>query len=142
MKKCKKCLQEKPETEFYTTKYKDKTYLLNECKSCTLARTNENYYSDHKRQKAIRKQNTAKRRAANKDKLISYLLEHPCVDCGESDLVVLEFDHVRKKSFNISDAFMKSWDAILKEISKCEVVCANCHKRRTATRAGDWYKSK
>jgi hypothetical protein len=35
---------------------------------------------------------------------------------------------------------MKSWDIIQEEINKCEVVCANCHKRRSAKRMGNWYK--
>jgi hypothetical protein len=59
-----------------------------------------------------------------------------CVDCGEKNPIVLDFDHLRDKKYNISrmihDGF--SWKAILKEISKCEVVCANCHRLRTYRR--------
>lgn len=72
---------------------------------------------------------------------MDYLLAHPCVDCGEQDPVVLDFDHLPgfEKRFTISRAVgasTRSWDSILAEIAKCEVVCANCHRRRTAARGG------
>jgi len=48
-----------------------------------------------------------------------------------------EFDHLRDKAFNISAKLVyRSWEAILTEIKKCEVVCANCHRRRTGRRLG------
>jgi hypothetical protein len=69
--------------------------------------------------------------------LIGYFRAHPCVDCGERDPIVLEFDHLRDKAFTIGQALAKrSWQSILDEIKKCEVVCANCHRRRTAIRRG------
>jgi hypothetical protein len=69
--------------------------------------------------------------------LLEYLRDHPCVDCGESDPLVLEFDHVGEKSFEIGAGLPdRNWDSILREIAKCEVVCANCHRRRTAQRFG------
>ena len=70
--------------------------------------------------------------------LLDYFLAHPCSDCGETDAVVLEFDHVRgEKTFDIGASLTyRNWQAILAEIAKCEVVCANCHRRRTANRRG------
>jgi len=69
--------------------------------------------------------------------LIQFFAAHPCVDCGETDPVVLEFDHLRDKAFAIGPALsQKNWNSILEEIEKCEVVCANCHRRRTARRRG------
>lgn len=69
--------------------------------------------------------------------LVGYFAQHPCVDCGESDPVVLEFDHLRDKAFDIGGKLAdRAWSDILAEIEKCEVVCANCHRRRTATRRG------
>ena len=59
-----------------------------------------------------------------------------CMDCGVTNPIVLDFDHLKDKKYNISrmihDGF--SWAAIKKEIEKCEVVCANCHRIRTYTR--------
>ena len=78
--------------------------------------------------------------ARNSQLIFDYLLEHPCVDCGESDVVVLEFDHVQgEKKYNISDLARRysSWKTVKAEIDKCEVRCANCHRRITAKRAGN-----
>src|SRR4051794_36986150 len=58
-------------------------------------------------------------------------------DCGETDPVVLEFDHLRDKEFDIASGIhYHAWSKVLAEIAKCEVVCANCHRRRTARRRG------
>jgi hypothetical protein len=67
-----------------------------------------------------------------------YLAEHACVDCGESDPVVLEFDHLRDKRANVPQliTYGLSWRAIQAEIAKCEVRCVNCHMRRTARQIG------
>ena len=67
---------------------------------------------------------------------LAYLLDHPCVDCGEDDPIVLEFDHLRDKRVNVSALANSAvpFDRVLAEIEKCEVVCANCHRRRTCTR--------
>jgi hypothetical protein len=67
--------------------------------------------------------------------LIEFFRTRPCVDCGESDPLVLEFDHRSDKIFNISKGIRDhSWASVLDEIAKCDVVCANCHRRRTARR--------
>lgn len=66
--------------------------------------------------------------------LCNYLLRNPCIICGETDIRVLEFDHVtpETKSFNIGDRSNRTWPTLLKEIEKCRVLCANCHRRHTA----------
>ena len=69
--------------------------------------------------------------------------ERGCADCGESDPVVLEFDHrIRKnKSLTLGEAARMGWSLkrLRSEILKCAVVCANCHRRRTAKQMR-WYK--
>lgn len=76
----------------------------------------------------------------NGEFLIAYLKQHPCVDCGERDVIVLEFDHLRDKVADVSVLARGGYsiETIQKEIDKCEVVCANCHRRRTAKRAGTY----
>jgi len=71
----------------------------------------------------------------------NHLLKNPCVDCGEANTVVLEFDHVGEKGtkeFNISDAVRRglSLKKVEEEIAKCEVRCANCHRKKTYERGG------
>ncbi len=76
--------------------------------------------------------------AANRSLVYTYLSEHPCVDCGENDPAVLEFDHVGTKYRDIS-LMMRAgfaWTTIQREIAKCVVRCANCHRRKTAREQG------
>jgi len=63
-----------------------------------------------------------------------YLSTHPCIDCGEGDPVVLEFDHRADKTASIMALMRRHarWDVIMEEIAKCDVRCANCPGRRTA----------
>jgi CO dehydrogenase/acetyl-CoA synthase beta subunit len=71
----------------------------------------------------------------------THLKANPCVDCGETDIVVLEFDHIGgagTKHFNISDATRHGYSMkkLTEEIAKCEVRCANCHRKKTYERGG------
>lgn len=80
--------------------------------------------------------------AANRTRLMTYLATHPCIDCGEADIVVLDLDHVRgRKHRNVTRMLDYSWAAIEKEIAKCEVRCANCHRRKTAKQLGHFRSS-
>ena len=84
----------------------------------------------------------AELRAELEAKLAAYFAEHPCVDCGERDIRCLEFDHRDRatKSANIAGLLrlVVSWDIICLEIEKCDVRCANCHRRRTAAQVNSW----
>jgi hypothetical protein len=79
------------------------------------------------------RQQTKAQRTRNQEFVRSFLSEHPCVDCGESDIVVLEFDHQRDKTQEVCELARNgvSLQTLKNEIEKCDVVCANCHKRRT-----------
>lgn len=78
----------------------------------------------------------------NRARLWEYLSAHPCTDCGEADALVLEFDHIKRTQKKRGVAWLVSnsyqWATILAEIAKCEVVCTNCHRRRTARQFGWW----
>jgi hypothetical protein len=68
-----------------------------------------------------------------------YLLTHPCVDCGEKDPVVLQFDHVRGVKLSTITNIRGSFERLKAEMEKCEVRCANCHLRRH-TKENGWLR--
>jgi hypothetical protein len=79
------------------------------------------------------------RRKLTRRFVLDYMQRHPCTDCGEVDLLVLEFDHIGTKHDLVSRLVDMgvSQKHLVHEINKCEVVCRNCHRRRTAMR-GCW----
>lgn len=63
----------------------------------------------------------------------------PCTDCKEFyPPYLMQFDHINdNKKGNVTDiARNGSAEDLMKEIMKCELVCANCHSRR------GWLRSK
>jgi hypothetical protein len=73
--------------------------------------------------------------------LFEFLSSSKCKDCGESDIMVLEFDHTEGKSFNLGKAHMVkklTLEELAKEVSKCEVRCSNCHTRKTHEEQRTW----
>lgn len=74
----------------------------------------------------------AKRRAI----LDGIKLYKGCVDCGYvAHAEALDFDHVRgTKLFSIAPSRTRNLEVLMAEINKCDVVCANCHRVRTALR--------
>ena len=78
------------------------------------------------------------RRTKARQYIQKYKTEHNvCADCKESyPYWILEFDHIRDKDFTIGkQGREKDIETLKNEIAKCEIVCANCHKNRTFTRA-------
>lgn len=133
-KVCARCRQEKPLDDF-NLYARSKDGRQRHCRACSSA-----YYQGNKvHHIANVGRRNGKVKAALRWAIWNYLLEHPCVDCGESDPVVLEFDHVRGiKTAEISAMARNacSWERIREEIDKCDVRCANCHRRRTAEQFG------
>jgi hypothetical protein len=84
-----------------------------------------------------------KRRIQIKEWIYEHLKSNPCVDCGERDVLALDFDHVRgaRKRYNIAHAFMLTGMTIKKletEIAKCDVRCGKCHRVRTHIASNSW----
>ena len=108
------------------------------CKPCQ-RQVDRDYYAANTHR--VRQRTTAYRQGVH-GALRGYLVAHPCVDCGEADPVVLEFDHRNpvEKSRAVSDLIHSrtSWARLLAEIEKCDVRCANCHRRRTAVQFGSY----
>lgn len=88
----------------------------------------------------------ARRNLAYREKLRAqtsdYFATHPCVDCGEQDVRCLQLDHWDRSTKKANVARLLggalSWKAILAEIEKCDVRCADCHRRRTAAQVNSW----
>jgi hypothetical protein len=103
------------------------------------------YYERNKeRVKAKAAEGNRNQRRRHRIRIYEYLLQHPCVDCGETDPLVLEFDHrdPSQKLFSVANGANQtwSWEKIEAEIAKCDVRCANCHRRRTKAQHLEWYE--
>lgn len=85
------------------------------------------------------------RRRRELTEFVNQLKDKPCADCGvKYPPYVMDFDHRDwdSKLNNISQ--MKSIHSyskanILKEVEKCDVVCSNCHRKRTHCEMMKWY---
>lgn len=110
------------------------------CKPCHNAYTRAHYQANKKYyvDKAARRNSEV--RAANRVWMIEYLRNHPCVDCGSTDIEVLQFDHkdATMKDGEVSRFMTYPLDKIKNEIKKCDVRCANCHVKRTRRQLGWW----
>lgn len=75
--------------------------------------------------------------------ITDYLKNNPCVDCGNSDVEVLQFDHRDRelKVAEVSALLTGSTKRLLDEIDKCDVRCANCHTKRTRRQMGWWHNA-
>ncbi|HWC08536.1 MAG TPA: hypothetical protein VG458_05750 [Solirubrobacterales bacterium] len=136
MRRCGRCHEEKP-VEDFAWRPKAKGQRDNYCRPCRAAYKQEHYAANRERyiEQAIARKRTMV--LARVELLIEFFRDNPCVDCGEADPVVLEFDHLRDKEFSIAKGLQdRNWQAVLDEMAKCDVVCANCHRRRTARRGG------
>jgi hypothetical protein len=133
VKRCCRCEKGVDEVEFGPFKYA-KDGLQSACRPCKRQYDVERHARISDEERARRLQRTMALADENRRKLYGYLLAHPCIDCGEKDPVVLEFDHVTEdKTGEIGMLYSRSsWARVLREIEKCVVRCANCHRRRTA----------
>jgi hypothetical protein len=133
-KRCGRCRQLLPISNF-AWRRKERGQRDNYCRPCRAAYKQEHYAANRQRYIANaghRKQALIAERTAY---LIEFFRERPCVDCGETDPLVLEFDHLGHKNFDIAKGLRnRNWQAVLDEIATCDVVCANCHRRRTSLR--------
>src|SRR5690349_21757011 len=89
---------------------------------------NKEYYAERNRKRRLQFQEA-----------IRSAKDRPCTDCEKMyPYYVMQFDHLKDKSFNIANTSkISSLKKLLEEIAKCEVVCANCHAERTHQRKLD-----
>lgn len=117
-KTCRKCLQEKPRTDFYklsSPQYKSSWDCRDSyCIPC-------------------RKKYSSSRRIDAKKLGVEYL-GGKCVDCGmqSTNYVIYDFHHidVMGKDFTIGKCSNRSFKSLQKELDKCILLCSNCHRIR------------
>jgi hypothetical protein len=93
------------------------------CRTCGREHNDE-------RRKRCNSCNTKIRRIRTKLRAIEYL-GGKCTYCdGVFHLASFEFHHKDPsgKDFNVGNVANKSWESIVSEIDKCELVCSNCHR--------------
>ena len=143
-KRCTSCKQSKPQAEF-NLRRASADGLQNVCRACNRARARR-YYADN-REAHIRV--IVARKAVIRRGVLEivgdYLSKHPCVDCGEADLRVLDFDHREdaRKEAEVMKLAQDGYSAarVLAEMAKCDVRCRNCHARVTYARQGDTWRT-
>jgi hypothetical protein len=141
-KACGHCHRSKAATtEFFGINRRNEDGLQRYCLTCSRAKDKKHYEASAARRRRLREA-THNTRIRNLNYLWEYLTNHPCVDCGENNPVVLEFDHVRGVKKNrvsvLASRGAYSISVLQAEIDKCEVRCANCHRIKTAKQFG-WY---
>jgi hypothetical protein len=103
------------------------------------------YYNRHKEEElAYKYERQVNKREEARLYVFTFLSQHPCVDCHETDPLVLTFDHVRgTKKMNVSQMVNQGYSiqVLQAEIDKCEVRCMNCHMKVEKKRRGTIYPS-
>lgn len=138
---CSRCRKYKPFGDFAFADLKTGSRQHN-CRVCHAAYRRAHYLANKPEYVRRAIAQVRGRRAENRRGIYAYLQAHPCVDCGERDVLVLEFDHrepvLKWKAVGVL-AVGKRWARVLGEIEKCDVRCVNCHRRKTARQFG-WSK--
>lgn len=134
MKYCSCCDRNLNESDFNS---KGNGKLQPYCKDCNKTKSKEYYKANRTKHKKAVKQRKLLMRAFNRRFMLKFLYKKKCKDCPERRIVCLEFDHIKgHKLGNISHLVNLGYPikTLKTEIRKCELVCANCHRVRTAIR--------
>jgi hypothetical protein len=146
--KCCKCNTDKDPEEF-VWRNQSRNQRRTICKDCNRPYQKSKYQDRKQATGKGRKQSgvldpVAYRRARLDSilKLITnHLREHPCVQCGESDVLFLDFHHRDPKDKRCTVSQMRSnrfgLKTVMEEIAKCDVLCVKCHRLVTAVQ-GRW----
>jgi hypothetical protein len=146
MIRCWKCNTEKEEGEFnWENKALGKRKRI--CRIC-MKEYHKKWFRQSYKNSESRKQSLEWQRekiSRARTYVINYLKAHPCVQCGESAPVFLDFDHIDKKPWDGNSRVHRlvnrgySQHRIDEEIAKCQVLCVRCHRLKTAEEQG-WLK--
>ena len=133
-KNCNRCGRTALPITSFRIKNKERGWRASECNDCHVSLEKKDRYKPERLAKS------EATRIIRREKFLKfiydYLLAHPCVDCGEKNPLVLQFDHVRGVKYKAISQMISggcdSMNSLLEEISKCEIRCANCHTLKTA----------
>lgn len=127
MKFCRKCNQTK-EIYHFKVKYIKTGKLQSYCIDCQRQYRKQHYEQNKEKYKKL----IEKRKREIRDLYTDYKRNLRCSHCGEDESCCLEFHHRdNNKESNVSSMPFEgnSWESIKKEIDKCIVLCANCHRK-------------
>ena len=135
---CSKCQQEKPYADFKSNNLTGKPSPW--CVSCRSEYDKNRWKNLLPEKRTQKRESQTEKRTRNRKFLWEQLQSKSCEICLESDPRVLEFDHISQddKLFNVSDGASRAYSIskIEREIAKCRVLCANCHRRHTYEQQG------
>ncbi len=104
------------------------------CKSCNQASVLKWQAENREQYLAAQRAKTRKQR----EELIEFKENNPCTDCGiYLPFYAMNFDHLpgTDKRYDVSRLATSHASGLLSaELSKCELVCASCHRIRTYLR--------
>jgi hypothetical protein len=108
------------------------------CLECQRAYTNGWYQRNSERRIAAAARRSQSRRKSAR--AWATVVRDTCADCGETNPLLLDFDHLWDKRADVSYMIHSgmSWQTIETEIDKCVIRCANCHARKTAREQGSY----
>lgn len=142
MKQCPSCEIDKEASEFGSNKAKPDG-LQTHCKMCRKSYNAAHYVKTKDRWKDSRAQSRVTLKLACQQWVGTYLQKHPCVDCGITDIRVLDFDHrgEEPKIADVSTLIQRgSLKSLQEEVSKCDVRCRNCHTIKTYERMASCWR--
>ena len=129
---CVRCATERPLSEFPLRRRGSATRQPY-CRACKATYQSDWYRRNRRRH--IRKVGEHNRRRRRRNKaIVEQAKSVACADCKmRYPPCVMDFDHVRgSKVGNVSEMLGSATvAALMTEIAKCDVVCANCHRLRT-----------
>lgn len=152
-KVCPRCKLVKPAQNF-----KKKRGRLTYCHKCWNKMEHDRYRRTHpgtttraklvglspeeKKKRRAQLKHEAKLKSLEKNRVFlwSVLSKAICADCGFNDPLVLQFHHIdpAQKDAEIKDLMYRSLKRIQTELTKCAVLCANCHIRRHMLASNSW----
>ena len=132
-KKCSTCQKLKSIDKFNKNSSK-KDGLSTQCKECKKL-YQDSWYKNNKKEHIERtKESRLQSRNRAREFVNNFLINKSCVDCGETNPIVLQFDHVKGKKVDAVSKLVTAGygvEFIKEEINKCEIRCANCHMKKT-----------